>query len=252
MARIIVIGGAGHVGSRVVEKLTAHGHGAIAVSRRTGVDSVSGAGLKEALTGADVVVDVTQSPSFAPADLLEFFTTSSTNIAAAAKAAGVGHHVVFTVVGTDRPQDIAYFAAKAAQEKAVRESGVPFSIVHSTQLFEFIASIVFTSTHDDVVRVSDALIQPYALDEAAAAIGRTAAGRPLNADIELAGPEVFPLDELIRRTFAAQGDQRAVVTDPAAPYFGGHLEQRTLLPAGGAQLGETRLDDWLPSGRRAA
>jgi uncharacterized protein YbjT (DUF2867 family) len=222
------------------------------VSRRTGVDSVTGAGLAEALTGADVVVDVTQSPSFPPADLLAFFTTSSTNIAASAKAAGVGHHVVFTVVGTDRPQDIAYFNAKAAQEKAVRESGVPYSIVHSTQLFEFIGSIVFTSTDGDVVRVSDARIQPLALDEAATVIGRTAAGEPLNADIELAGPEVFGIDELIRRAFAAQGDGRSVATDPGAPYFGGHLEERTLLPLEGAQLGETRLDEWLPSTRRAA
>ncbi|SDZ30175.1 SDR family oxidoreductase [Herbiconiux ginsengi] len=252
MARIIVVGGAGHIGSRVVEKLIAHGHDAVAVSRRTGVDSVTGEGLAEALAGAEVVIDLTQSPSFAPADLLAFFTASSANIAAAAKAAGVGHLVVFTVVGTDRPQDIAYFTAKAAQEQAVRESGVPYSIVHSTQLFEFIASIVFTSTDGDVVRVSDALIQPLALDEAASAIARTAAGRPLNADVELAGPEVFGLDDLIRRTFAAQRDQRSVVTDPAAPYFGGHLEERTLLPVEGAQLGDTRLDEWLPSTERAA
>jgi uncharacterized protein YbjT (DUF2867 family) len=245
MTRIIVVGGAGHFGSRIVEKLNAHGHDAIAASRRTGVNSVTGEGLAEALDGAQVVVDVTQSPSFAPKDLLEFFTTSTANLLAAEKAAGVAHHVVLTVVGTDRPQGIAYFNAKAAGEKLVRESEVPYSLVHATQVFEFINSIVATSTDGDAVRVSNALIQPIATEEVASVVGRTAVGQPINGDIEIAGPEQFGIDDLVRRAFAFRGDPRKVVTDPDAPYFGARLEERTLLPVDGVQLGETRLEDWL-------
>lgn len=247
MAKIVVIGGTGLIGSKVVAKLTAHGHEAIAASPATGVDSITGAGLAEALEGADVVVDVTNSPSFEKDAVLEFFTTSTKNLLAAEKQAGVGHHVALTIVGTDRPQDIDYFHAKAAQEKLIADSGVPYSFVHATQFFEFIGSIAATVAAGAEVRLPAALIQPIAADDVATAVARTAAGAPLNGGIEIAGPEVFPMDEFIRRGLAFRGDDRVVVQDPDAQYFGAHIEERTLLPVEGAQIFPTTLAEWLPA-----
>lgn len=247
MAKIVVIGGTGHVGSRVVSKLIEHGHDAVAASRKTGVDTMTGQGLAEALAGADVVVDTTQAPSYAPDVVLDFFTTSTRNQLAAEKDAGVKHHVALTVVGTDRPQDISYFHGKAAQEKLIQESGVPYTLVHATQFFEFAPAIVFTSTHDDSISVADALIQPIAAEDVATAIGRAAAAEPVNGSIEVAGPETFLIEDFIRRTLEASGDQRPVVSSSEATYFGASIEERTLLPLDGAQTSTTTLIEWLES-----
>lgn len=246
MSKIVVIGGTGLIGSQVVAKLTAHGHDAIAASPGTGVNSITGEGLAEALTGADVVVDVSNSPSFEKDAVLEFFTTSTNNLLAAEKVAGVGHHVALTIVGTNRPQDIDYFHAKAAQEKLIAESGVPYSFVHATQFFEFIGSIAATVAEGAEVRLPGALIQPLASADVARAIARTAAGEPLNGGFEIAGPEVFTMDEFIRQGLAFRGDHRSVVQDPDARYFGAHIEERTLLPVDGAQIFPTTLAQWLP------
>ncbi|MFJ4253550.1 SDR family oxidoreductase [Microbacterium sp. NPDC090003] len=247
MSKIVVIGGTGLIGSKVVAKLTAHGHEAIAASPNTGVNSITGEGLAEALTGADVVVDVSNSPSFEKDAVLAFFTTSTQNMLAAEKAAGVGHHVALTIVGTDRPQNIDYFHAKAAQEKLIAESGVPYSFVHATQFFEFISSIASTVASGAEVRLPGALIQPIAADDVATAVARTAVGEPLGGGIEIAGPEVFTMDDFIRRGLAFRGDDRVVVQDPDAQYFGAHIEERTLLPVEGAQIFATTLAEWLPA-----
>ncbi len=246
MAKIVVIGGTGLIGSKVVAKLTAHGHEALAASPNTGVDSITGEGVADALAGADVVVDVSNSPSFEQDAVREFFTTSTRNLLAAEKAAGVGHHVALTIVGTNRPQDIPYFAAKVAQEELIRRSGQPFSLVHATQFFEFLGSIADISTAGDTVTLPGGLVQPIAADDVATAVARTAAGEPVNGDIEIAGPEAFGLDEFIRRGLAFRGDPRTVVRDDAAPYYGARIGERTLVPVEGAQIFETRLEDWLP------
>jgi len=245
MARIVVIGGTGLIGSKVVSKLAAHGHEAIAASPNTGVNSLTGEGLAEALVGAETVVDVTNSPSFAPDDVMEFFTTSTGNLLRAESAAGVKHHVALTIVGTNRPQNIPYFAAKAAQEKLIRESGIGYSLVHATQFFEFVGSIADISTEGDTVRLPGGLVQPIAADDVATAVARAAAGAP-QGDIEIAGPEAFGLDEFVRRGLAFRQDPRTVVRDDSAPYYGAVIEERTLVPVEGAQLFETRLEDWLP------
>jgi len=247
MAKIVVIGGSGLIGSKVVEKLTEHGHEALAASPNSGVDTLTGEGLADALEGAQVVVDVSNSPSFAPDDVVAFFTTSTTNLVAAERAAGVGHHVALTVVGTDRPNDIAYFAAKAAQERLIRESGVPYSLVHATQFFEFISGIAAVSGKDEAIHLPGNLVQPIAAEDVATAVARTAAGAPLAADVEIAGPEVMGLDELVRRGLAFRGDPREVVTDPEAPYFGARMEERTLMPVAGVQVFATTLAEWLPA-----
>ncbi|MFJ2551136.1 SDR family oxidoreductase [Microbacterium sp. NPDC087591] len=247
MSKIVVIGGTGLIGSQVVAKLAAHGHEAIAASPNTGVNSITGEGLAAALAGADVVIDVSNSPSFEKDAVLAFFTTSTSNLLAAEKEAGVGHHVALTIVGTDRPQDIDYFHAKAAQEKLIAASGVPYSFVHATQFFEFIGSIASTVAAGAEVRLPGALIQPIAAADVATAVARTAVGAPLNGGIEIAGPEVFTMDEFIRRGLAFRGDDRVVVQDPEAQYFGAHIEERTLLPVEGAQIFATTLAEWLPA-----
>jgi len=247
MAKIVVIGGSGLIGSKVVAKLAAHGHEAIPASPNSGVNTITGEGLADALNGADVVVDVSNSPSFAPDDVMEFFTTSTKNLIAAAREAGVGHYVALTVVGTDRPNTIAYFAAKSAQEQLIRESGIPYSIVHATQFFEFITGIAAVSGNGDGLHLPGNLVQPIAADDVATAVARTAAGAPLDADIEIAGPEVMGLDEMVRRGLAFRGDEREVVTDPEAQYFGAHMEERTLMPVAGAQQFATTLQEWLPA-----
>lgn len=242
--KVVVMGGTGLIGSRVVSLLQEHGHEAVAASPSSGVNAYTGEGLAEVLTGADVVVDVTNSPSFADDDVLDFFTTSTTNLLAAEKAAGAAHHVALSIVGADRLPDSGYLRAKVTQEKLIRESGLPFSIVRATQFFEFVKGIADSATVDGVVRLPHELIQPVASSEVAAAVGRTAAGAPLNAVIEIGGPDALPMDDFIRNGLAAQGDPREVVADPEATYFGTKLEQRSLVAGEGAQLSPITYAEW--------
>jgi uncharacterized protein YbjT (DUF2867 family) len=244
--KIVVIGGSGLVGSQVVTKLAEHGHEAIAASPGTGVDTLTGEGLPEALAGADVVIDVSNSPSFEDAAVLEFFETSTGNLLAAEKAVGVGHHVALSVVGTERLADEGYFHAKRVQEKLIVESSIPYSIVHATQFFEFIKSIAALATDGDTVRLPPVLFQPIASEDVAKAVGRIAVGSPVNGIVEVAGPDKFRMDELVRRALKARNDPRQVVTDPAAVYFGAYeVDDSTLVPADDALVGEVRFRDWL-------
>jgi len=244
--RIVVIGGTGLVGSQVVSKLGEHGHEAIAASPDSGVNTLTGEGLPEALEGADVVIDVSNSPSFEDAAVLEFFQTATGNLIAAAKTAGVGHYVALSVVGTERLADKGYFHAKRVQEQLIQESGIPYSIVHATQFFEFIKSIAALATDGDTVRLPPVLFQPMASEDVAKAVGRTAGGAPVNGIVEVAGPEKLRMDELVRQALQARNDPRQVVTDPTAPYFGAYaVDDSTLVPADGALLGEVRFGDWL-------
>ncbi|GAA3861640.1 SDR family oxidoreductase [Leifsonia kafniensis] len=247
MSKIVVIGGTGLIGSKVVAKLTAHGHEAIAASPNSGVNTITGEGLAEVLTGAQVVLDVSNSPSFADDDVMNFFTTATTNIIAAAKDAGVGHYVALSVVGAERMTDSGYQRAKVAQENLITGSGIPFSLIHATQFFEFVTSIAATATVGDEVHLSPALIQPIAAEDVATAVARTTAGAPLNGTIEVAGPEQFGLDALIRTGLAFAGDPRTVIADPEATYFGQKLGERMLLPGEGAVIFETRFEEWLTS-----
>ena len=243
--KIVVVGGTGLIGSKVVAKLGEHGHEAVAASPDSGVDTLTGAGLSAVLDGAAAVVDVTNSPSFEEAAALKFFETSTRNLLAAEAAAGVGHHVALSVVGTERLSASGYFRAKAAQEQLISQSQVPYSIVHATQFFEFLKTVAASAAEGDTIRVAPVLIQPMAADDIAAAVGRVSVGTPLNGVVEVAGPEQFRFDELVRRYLAANNDPRRVVSDPLAPYFGYQLAERTLIPGEGAQLGATRFDDWL-------
>jgi uncharacterized protein YbjT (DUF2867 family) len=245
--RIIVIGGRGRVGSKIVAALTEHGHEAIPADPGTGVNTITGEGLADALEGADVVVDVSNSPSFEDAAVLEFFRTSTGNILAAEQAAGVGHHVAMSIVGSDRLPNSGYLRAKIAQEKLIEDSPVPYSIVRSPQFFEFVESIAEAATEGDTVRLPAARIQPIAADDAARAVGRIAVGPPVNGIVEIAGPEPFGFDELIRLGLSAGSDPRHVVADPDAEYFGTKLADSSLLTGENAQLGETRFEDWLDS-----
>jgi uncharacterized protein YbjT (DUF2867 family) len=243
--KVVVIGGTGLIGSKVVARLGEHGHEAVAAAPDTGVNTITGEGLADALKGADVVVDVSNSPSFADADVLDFFTTSTGNILEAAAAAGVKHHVALSVVGTERLQESGYFRAKQAQEDLIKKSGLPYSIVHATQFFELAKAMVASATDESgTVRFAPVLFQPIASDEVAAAVGRTAAGTPLNATLEVAGPEQFKLDEFFRAGLARLGDPREVVTDPAARYFGALLGEKTLVPGENAVVGTVRYLDW--------
>jgi len=245
MSKIVVIGGTGLIGSKVVAKLTAHGHAAIPASPNSGVNTLTGEGLAEVLTGADTVLDVSNSPSFADDDVMNFFTVATTNIIAAARTAGVTHYVALSVVGAERMLDSGYQRAKVAQEKLITDSGIPFSLVHATQFFEFVKSIAATATVGDEVHLSPALIQPMAAEDVATAVARTTAGAPLNRTIEVAGPDELGLDDLIRTGLAAAGDPRTVVTDPEATYFGQRLTERMLLPGPDAILFDTRFEQWL-------
>lgn len=244
--KIVVIGGTGLIGSKLVGKLREHGQEVVPASPETGVDTLTGVGLAGVLEGAQVVVDVSNSPSFADDAVLNFFRTSTENLLSAEEAAGVGHHVALSVVGTERLAANGYFRAKLAQENLIKNSGRPYSIVHATQFFEFVGSVAQAATNGNTVRLSDARIQPMAAEDVALALGRTAVGAPLNGSIEVAGPEQFGLDELVRAGLAYRGDPREVVTDPDARYFGARLDKDTLLPGAGAQLSTTRFEDWLP------
>ena len=243
--KIVVIGGSGLIGSKLVKILREHGHQAVAASPDSGVNTLTGEGLAEALTGASVVVDVSNSPSFEDAAVLKFFETSTRNLLTYGAAAGVGHHVALSVVGTDRLLESGYFRAKIAQEKLIKESSIPYSIVHATQFFEFVKRIAAAATEGDKVRLAPVFIQPMAADDVASAVARIAVGKPVNGTVEVAGPERFRLDELIRRGLRAGNDPREVVADPEARYFGAELGELTLVPGDDARLGETRFDDWL-------
>jgi uncharacterized protein YbjT (DUF2867 family) len=245
MTKVVVVGGTGLIGSKVVARLAGNGHEAIAASPQSGVNTLTGEGLAEVLAGAQVVVDVSNSPSFEDKAVLEFFTTSTGNLLAAAKTAGVGHHVALSVVGTERLQASGYLRAKLAQEQLIRESGIPYSIVHATQFFEFVNNIADAATNGTTVRLSPALIQPIAADAVASTVARTAVGEPSNGTIEIAGPEQFGLDELVRKGLRFRGDPRAVVADPEAPYFGARIEERILLPSADARILDPRFEDWL-------
>jgi uncharacterized protein YbjT (DUF2867 family) len=245
MTNVVVIGGTGLIGSKVVARLAGHGHEAIAASPNSGVNTLTGEGLAEVLAGAQVVVDVSNSPSFEGKAALEFFTTSTGNLLAAEKPAGVGHHVALSVVGTERLPESGYFRAKLAQEQLIRESGIPYSIVHSTQFFEFVKGIADAATDGNTVRLSRALVQPIAADAVASTVARTAVGEPTNGTVEVAGPEQFGLDELVRKGLRFRGDPREVVADPQARYFGALLEERTLLPGADALTLGPRFADWL-------
>jgi uncharacterized protein YbjT (DUF2867 family) len=248
--KIVVIGGSGLIGSKLVTKLRDQGHDAVPASPNSGVNTLTGEGLPDALEGADVVVDVSNSPSFEDTAVLEFFETSTRNLLDADTAAGVGHHVALSVVGTGRVPDSGYLRAKLAQEKLIQGSSIPFSIVHATQFFEFAGRIADDATDGDTVRLPPVLFQPMAADDVATAVGRVVVGDPLNGIVEVAGPEQFRFDEFIQRALTARHDPRKVVTDPDARYFGARLGERSLVPAEGARLAETRFEDWLSQSLR--
>ncbi|MCP9949803.1 SDR family oxidoreductase [Actinomadura madurae] len=246
--KIVVIGGTGMIGSKLVARLGEHGHEAVAAAPNTGVNALTGEGLAGALDGASVVIDVSNSPSFEDAAVLEFFETSTGNLLAAEEAAGVGHHVALSVVGTGRRPDIGYFRAKVAQEELIKDSPIPFSIVHATQFFEFARRIADEATDGDAVRMPPVLFQPMAGDEVAQNVGRVAVGSPLNGAVEIGGPERFRMDEFFRDALTAWDDPRRIVTDPHAHYFGAEMREGDLVPGDGATLGETKYADWLASG----
>ena len=243
--KIVVIGGTGLIGSKLVRKLREHSHQVVAASLDSGVNTLTGEGLTEAIAGAAVVVDVSNSPSFEDAAVLKFFETSTGNLLKAEEAAGVGHHVALSVVGTERLSESGYMRAKLAQEKLIRRSSIPYSIVHATQFFEFIKRIADDATDGNTVRLAPVLIQPMAAEDVASAVGMISEGPPVNGIVDVAGPQQFRLDELIRRVLSQRDDPREVITDLHARYSGAELGERTLVPGDDARLAETRFDDWL-------
>ncbi|BCL32577.1 SDR family oxidoreductase [Streptomyces aurantiacus] len=243
--KIVVIGGTGLIGSKLVDSLRADGHEVLPASPNTGVNSITGEGLDDALKGASVVVDVSNSPSFEDSAVLEFFRTSTGNLVAAEAAAGVGHHVALSVVGSERLPASGYLRAKVAQEELIEESGIAYSIVRATQFFEFVKGIAAGATDGDTVRLPSSLLQPLAADDVVAAVARVAVAAPLNGTTEVAGPEELHLDEFVRRGLAAEKDPRKVVTDESVGYFGGHPQGRELLPGPDAHVAGTRFTDWL-------
>ena len=242
---IVVIGGTGLIGSKLVEKLRDAGHEPLAASPDIGVNTLTGEGLDEALRGADVVVDVSNAPAWEDAAVLDFFQTSSRNLSEAETKAGVGHHVALSVVGIDRLPESGYFRAKVAQEEAVKAASIPYTILRATQFFEFIGRIADSSADRDTVRPAPALIQPEAADDVAAALADIATSPPLNDTIELAGPESYRLDELARRFLRAKGDARQVTADVHARYFGAELDDHSLTPGDHPRIAPTRFEDWL-------
>jgi uncharacterized protein YbjT (DUF2867 family) len=243
--KIVVIGGSGLIGSKLVNKLGEHGHETVAASPDTGVNTLTGEGLDEALVGAAVVVDVSNAPAWEDAAVMDFFTTSTGNLIAAEATAGVAHHVALSVVGTERLTESGYFRAKLAQEELIASSPIPYSLVRATQFYEFVQRIADDATDGNTVRLPPALIQPMAADDVASGLGRVAVGAPLNGMVEIAGPEQFRLDELVRGALTRRDDPREVVTDPQARYFGINPSERALIPGTDARLAETRFSDWL-------
>jgi uncharacterized protein YbjT (DUF2867 family) len=243
--KIVVIGGSGLIGSKLVTKLGERGLEALPASPRTGVNTLTGEGLADALSGTSVVVDVSNAPSFADAAVLEFFDTSTRNVLAAEAAAGVGHHIALSVVGTERLTESGYFRAKLAQEQLIEQSSIPYSIVRATQFYEFLDRIAADAADGTTVRLPPALIQPIAADDVAGALARISVGAPVGGIVEIAGPGRLRLDELVRTRLGAGGDPREVITDPHAAYFGITPGERTLLPGAEAHLAETNYEDWL-------
>ncbi len=243
--KIVVIGGSGLIGSKLVTKLREHGHEAVAASPVSGVNTLTGEGLAEVLKGASVVVDVSDSPSWEDAEVLKFFETSTRNLLTYEAAARVGHHVALSVVGTDRLSESGYFRAKIAQEKLIKGSSIPYSIVHATQFFEFLKGLADISMVGDKVHLPPVLFQPMAADDVASAVGGTAVGQPVNGVVEIGGPEQFRVDELVRRRLASFKDPREVIADPNARYSGAKVREKTLVPGNNARLGETHFETWL-------
>jgi uncharacterized protein YbjT (DUF2867 family) len=243
--KIVVVGGTGRLGSQVVAELERRGHEAVAAAPSTGFDTMSGAGVVEGLMGAQVVVDVSNSPSFEDAAVLQFFQTSTGTLLAAEQKAGILHHVVLSIVGADREPDSGYMRAKVAQEQLVEAGGIPYTIVRATQFFEFLGAIADSNTTDGSVRLPSAHLQPIAASDLAIAVADVAEGSPAKAVVEVAGPEAVGLDELVRRVLSAAGDPRPVVTDDSVKYFGAHIDNASLTPGPGARIAPTHLDDWL-------
>jgi uncharacterized protein YbjT (DUF2867 family) len=243
--KIVVIGGTGLIGSKLVEKLRRAGHDPLAASPDTGVDTYTGKGLEQALEGAQVVVDVSNAPAWDDDAVLDFFRTTSRNILDVESTSGVHHHVALSVVGVDRLADSGYMRGKLAQEEAITGAAVPFTILRATQFFEFLGRIADSSTEGDTVRLAPVLIQPESADDVAAALADVSVGAPVNGIIELAGPEVFRFDELAERVLSANNDQRRVLADSTAPYFGAELHEYSLIPGEKPRLAPTRLEDWL-------
>src|SRR3974390_1003201 len=242
--KILVIGGTGLIGSKVVGKLKQKGHEAVAASPNTGVNTITGEGLKEAMAGAQVVIDLANSPSFEDRAVLEFFETSERNLLPAEAAAGVRHHVALSIVGDDR-SDNGYFRAKVAQEKLIKSSGIPYTIIRSTQFLEFLRAIANSNADGNTVRIPPGLFQPIAADDVAAIVADVALAAPRNGIVEIAGPERAPFSEIVARYLKAVGDPRKVVGDPEARYWGGRVEKYSLVPLGEARLGRIGFDEWL-------
>ncbi|SDC50393.1 Uncharacterized conserved protein YbjT, contains NAD(P)-binding and DUF2867 domains [Cupriavidus sp. YR651] len=250
--KIVIIGGTGLIGSKTVAILRQGGHEVIAASPKSGINTITGEGLQAALAGAQVVVDLANSPSFEDKAVLEFFETSGRNLAAAEVAAGVGHHVALSIVGIERSPDNGYFRAKVAQEKLIEGAGIPYTVIRSTQFLEFLGGIAASSVDGDVVKLSPGLFQPIAADDVAAIVADVAVAAPRNGIVEIAGPERAPFDEIIARYLKAVGDPRKVVRDPDALYFGGRVEEHSLVPLGEARLGQIGLDEWLRRAKSGA
>src|ERR1700758_3828425 len=249
--KIVVIGGTGLIGSKTVAILRQGGHEVVAASPNSGVNTITGEGLKEALAGAQVVIDLANSPSFEDKPVLEFFETSGRNLLASEAAASIRHHVALSIVGIDRT-DNGYFRAKVAQEKLIKASGIPYTIIRSTQFLEFLRGIVDSSADGNTIRISPGLFQPIAADDVAAAVADVALAAPRNGIVEIAGPERAPFNEIVARYLKAVGDPRDVVRDPEARCWGGRVEKRSLVPLGEARLGHISLDEWLRRSRAAA
>jgi uncharacterized protein YbjT (DUF2867 family) len=243
--KIVVIGGTGLIGSKTVAILRQGGHEVVAASPNTGVNTITGEGLTEAMAGTQVVVDLANSPSFEDRAVLEFFETSGRNLLAAEAAAGVRHHVALSIVGTDRMPDNGYFRAKVAQEQLIEASGIPYTIIRSTQFLDFLGRIADSSANGNVVRISPGLFQPIAADDVAAIVAEVALAAPRRGIVEIAGPERAPFNEFVARYLKAVGDPREVVPDPEARYYGGRVEERSLVPLGEARLGRIGFDEWL-------
>src|SRR5713101_5324635 len=243
--KIVVIGGTGLIGSKTVPILRQGGHEVVAASPNTGVNTITGEGLKEAMAGTQVVVDLANSPSFEDRAVLQFFETSGRNLLAAEEVAGVRHHVALSIVGTDRTSDNGYFRAKVAQERLIEKSGIPYTIIRSTQFLDFLGRIADSSADGNIVRLSPGLFQPIAADDVAAIVADVALAAPRRGIVEIAGPERAPFSEIVARYLKAIGDPRKVVTDPEARYWGGRVEERSLVPLGDARLGRIGLDEWL-------
>src|SRR5437764_3336 len=250
--KIVVIGGTGLIGSKTVAILRQGDHEVVAASPNTGGNSITGAGLKEAVAGTQVVIDLANSPSFEAKAVLEFFETSGRNLLAAEAAAGVRHHVALSIVGTDRTPDNGYFRAKVAQEKLIKASGIPYTIIRATQFLEFLGTIANSSTDGNTIRISHGLFQPIAADDVAAIVADVALAKPRNGIVEIAGPERAPFNEIVARYLKAIGDLREVVSDPEARYWGGRVEEHSLVPLGDARLGRIGLDEWLRRSQAAA